>query len=67
MKSNMKKTHIFSSNLFFGELNLYKRSYSGEKLPPRPVLHAMILLNVLLDATDGQILDLRDREGFLFI
>lgn len=66
-KNNMKKTHVFSSNLFFGELNLNKRSYCGEKLPPRPVLHAMILLNVLLDATYGQILDLRDREGFLFI
>lgn len=67
IKSNMKKTHVFSSNLFFGELNFYKRSYGGEELPPRPVLHATILLNVLLDATDGQILDLRDRKGFLFI
>lgn len=51
-------THVFSADLFLGELHLYQRSDRGQQLPPRPVFHAAILLYVLLDAADGHILDL---------
>ena len=39
-------------------LHLYERPDGGEELPPRPALHTTVLLNVLLDAADGQVLNL---------
>lgn len=54
---------LLHSDLFFSELNFHQRPYVGEDLPPGPALHATVLLNVLLDATDGHVLDLlRERE-----
>lgn len=51
-------TYVFASDLFLSELHLYQRSDVGEELPPWPAFDAPILLYVLLDAADGQILDL---------
>lgn len=46
------RTHIFSSDLVLAELDLDERTHVGEELPPGPVLHTPVLLDVLLDATD---------------
>lgn len=53
-----KSAHVFALHLLLGELNLDEGLHCGEELPPRPVLHATVLIDVLLDAADGQILNL---------
>lgn len=50
--------YVLAADLFLSELHLYQRSDGGEELPPWPAFHTTILLDVLLDAADGQILDL---------
>ena len=72
-QSNMSRTdrdrdtHAFSSDLFLCELHLNEGPYSGKQLPPGPALHSFILLDVLLDAADGQVMGLpstqRERVG----
>lgn len=57
-----RDTHIFSSNLFLCELHLDKRPYGGEQLPPGPALHSLVLLDVLLDAADGQVVGLLSTQ-----
>lgn len=52
------RTHVFASDLLLTELDLDERAHGGEDLPPGPVLHTPVLLNVLLDAADCQVLDL---------
>lgn len=56
-----KSAHIFALHLLLGELNLDEGLHGGEELPPRPVLHATVLIDVLLDAADCQILNLNTR------
>lgn len=56
------RTHVLAPDLFLSELHLYERSNVGEELPPRPAFDAFVLLYVLLDAADGQILDLSTHE-----
>lgn len=51
-------TYVFAADLLLGQLHLDERPHGGEDLPPGPVLHAAVLLDVLLDAADGQVLDL---------
>lgn len=51
-------THVFAADLLLGQLDLDQGSDGGEELPPGPALHAPVLLDVLLDAADGQVLDL---------
>lgn len=55
-------THVFAADLLLRQLNLNQRSDGGEKFPPWPALHAAVLLYVLLDAADGQILDLAHKN-----
>lgn len=65
-KAGMKEgeqTHIFAPDLLLAELDLDKRTHVSEELPPGPVFHTPVLLDVLLDAADRQILDLFGREG----
>lgn len=50
--------HVFVSHLFLRELDLYKWLHCSEEFPPWPVLYAMVLFNVLLNASDCQILNL---------
>lgn len=50
--------HIFASHLFLGELDLNERLNCTEELPPRPVFHTTILLDVFLNAPDCKVLDL---------
>lgn len=56
-------THVFAADLLLRQLNLNQRSDGGEQFPPRPALHAAVLLYVLLDAADSQILDLTHKHG----
>lgn len=53
-----KSAHVFASHLFLCELDLNEGLHCTEEFPPRPVLHAMVLFDVLLNAPDCQILDL---------
>lgn len=58
--------YVFSTDLLFRELHLNERTDSGEDLPPWPPLHPPVLLNVLLDAADRQVLDLKgNRDRFI--
>lgn len=59
--------YVFSADLLFRELHLNERTDSGEDLPPWPSLHSSVLFNVLLNATDRQVLDLKGKETFRFI
>lgn len=52
-------THVLATDLLLGELHLDEGPHGGEELPPGPVLHPFVLLDVLLHAADGQILDLQ--------
>lgn len=56
------QTHILSPDLLLSELHLYQRSNGGEEFPPWPVLHTTVLLDILLDAPDGKILDLSNKK-----
>lgn len=56
-----RSAHVFASHLLLGELDLNEGLHCGEELPPRPVLHATVLVDVLLDATDCQILNLNTQ------
>lgn len=58
MHQTERSTHVFASHLLLCELDLNERLSCGEELPPWPVLHATVLLDVSLDATDCQILNL---------
>lgn len=51
-------THVLATDLLLSELHLDEGPHGGEELPPGPVLHPFVLLDVLLHAADGQILDL---------
>lgn len=54
-----RSAHVFASHLLLCELDLNEGLDRCEKLPPWPVLHTMILLDVFLDAPDCQILNLK--------
>lgn len=56
-------THVFAADLVLGELHLDEGPHRGEELPPGPILHPFVLLDVLLHAPDGQILDLCRARG----
>lgn len=47
-----RSAHVFASHLLLCELDLNEGLHCGEELPPWPVLHATVLYDVLLDATD---------------
>lgn len=51
-------TYVFAPDLLLGQLYLDEGSHGGEELPPGPVLHSFVLLDVLLHAANGQVLDL---------
>lgn len=51
-------THIFAPNLVLRQLNFNEGPDGGEELPPGPVLHTLVLLDVLLHAPNSQVLDL---------
>lgn len=53
-----RDTHVFATDLILSELHLDEGPHGGEELPPGPALHPLVLLDVLLHAPDGQILDL---------
>lgn len=50
--------YVFVPDLLFRQLDLDEGSHGGEELPPGPVLHPFVLLDVLLHAANGQVLDL---------
>lgn len=52
MYQTERSAHVFASHLLLGELDLDKGLDCGEELPPWPVLHTVVLLDVFLDATD---------------
>lgn len=56
------RTHIFAPDLFLSELHLYQRSDCCQELPPWPIFDTTILLDILLDAADGHILDLSNTH-----
>lgn len=56
-------THVFAADLLLRQLDLDEGPDSGEEPPPGPVLHAVVLLDVLLDAANGQILDLQKSQA----
>lgn len=58
-------THVFAADLLLGQLDLDQGSDGGEEPPPGPALHAAVLLDVLLDAADGQVLDLKRSTTML--
>lgn len=55
--------HVFVSHLFLCELDLNEWLYCSEEFPPWPVLYAMVLFDVLLNAPDCQILNLHTHAG----
>ena len=57
------RTHVLATDLLLSELHLYQRSDGGEELPPWPAFDTTVLLYVLLDAADGQMLDLSNTEN----
>lgn len=63
MYQTKRSAHVFSSHLLLSELDLNEGLHCGEELPPWPVLHATVLVDVFLDATDCQILNLNTRTG----
>lgn len=54
-----KFAHVFALHLLLAELDLYEWLHRSEELPPCPVLHAAVLVDVLLNAADRQILNLK--------
>lgn len=60
-----RSAHVFATHLILSELDLNERLDCGEDLPPWPVLHAVVLLDVFLDAADCKILNLhaKSRRG----
>lgn len=52
MHQTERSAHVFAAHLLLGELDLNEGLHCGEELPPWPVLHATVLYDVLLDATD---------------
>lgn len=56
-----KSSHVFALHLLLAELDLNEWLHCGEELPPWPVLHAAVLVDVLLDAADRQILNLKTQ------
>lgn len=57
-----RRAHVFAADLLLRQLDLDEGPDGGEEPPPGPVLHAVVLLDVLLDAADGQILDLQKSQ-----
>lgn len=47
-----RSAHVFASHLLLGELDFNEGLDCGEELPPWPVLHTTVLVDVLLDTTD---------------
>lgn len=54
-----RTAHVFAPHLFLCELDPNEGLHCSEEFPPWPVLHAMVLFDVLLNAPDCQILDLQ--------
>lgn len=57
-----QRAHVFAADLLLRQLDLDEGPDGGEEPPPGPVLHTVVLLDVLLDAADGQILDLQKSQ-----
>lgn len=51
-------TYVSVADLLLRQLHLNEGSYSGKELPPGPVLHPFVLLDVSLHTANGQVLDL---------
>lgn len=60
MHHTERSAHVFASHLILSELDLNEGLDCGEELPPWPVLHTTVLVDVFLDAADGQILNLKN-------
>lgn len=57
-----RRAYVFAADLLLRQLDLDEGPDGGEEPPPGPVLHAVVLLDVLLDAADGQVLDLQKSQ-----
>lgn len=51
-------TYVSVPDLLLGQLYLDERPHGGKELPPGPVLHPFVLLDVLLHTANGQVLNL---------
>lgn len=56
--SGLQSAYIFAPHLVLGELHLNEWLHSSEELPPQPVLDTSVFLDVFLDASNCQILNL---------